>query len=55
MPIVNRQFILKHNKVDMKEMIRCACGSYIQRRSVEGHENSRQHFRYIQRRLGYIL
>jgi ferredoxin-thioredoxin reductase catalytic subunit len=50
-----RKFILQYNKVDMKEVVRCACGQYLQRRSIDVHENSRQHFRYIQRKLGYIL
>jgi len=52
--IIPRKFILQHNKVDMKEVIRCACGQYLQRRSINAHENSKQHFRYIQRKLGYI-
>jgi hypothetical protein len=53
--IITRKFILQHNKVDMKEVVRCACGQYLQRRSIDVHENSRQHFRHIQRTLGYIL
>ena len=52
--IISKNFILQHNKVDMTEVIRCACGQYLQRRSINGHENSKQHFRYIQRKLGYI-
>ena len=52
---ITRKFILKHNKVDMKEIVRCACGVYLQRRSIDAHENTRNHFRYIQRKLGYIL
>ena len=55
MPEITRKFILTHNKVNMKEVIRCECGQYLQRRSIDVHENSRQHFRYLQRRLGYIL
>jgi hypothetical protein len=51
----NNMNILKRNKIDMTEKIRCECGAYIQRRSINTHDNSKRHFRYLRRRLGYII